>query len=107
MHWSTDHASWDSAQVYIDVYGTGRNFNSIWKHDWDGRKHLSTIEQLSSEYFPAGSYMPGYPIDLHLKYKNKMLNLEQSSGIVGFFMGFLKNTCMLINRNLSFREGKI
>ncbi|HAL65705.1 MAG TPA: hypothetical protein DCP10_09075 [Bacteroidales bacterium] len=35
-----------------------------------------------------------------------MLNLEQSSGIVGFFMVFLKNTCMLINRNLVLERGK-
>lgn len=74
VHWSTDHATWGSAQVYVDVNGQGREFNSEWKHDWDGRKHLSTIEQLSPEYFPAGSYMPGYPIDLHLKLDGTTLN---------------------------------
>ncbi len=67
VHWSTDWAVWSSAEVSVTLPGATVNFPSEWKHDFGGRKHLSTIGQISHEHFPAASYQPGYPISLALK----------------------------------------
>ncbi|MGC8866221.1 MAG: hypothetical protein ACP5O2_10940 [Bacteroidales bacterium] len=73
VHWSTDWTVWATAEVEVSLPGASTNFPSEWKHDWGGRKHLSTIEQISPYHFPAAAYQPGYPISLNLKLNGNTL----------------------------------
>jgi hypothetical protein len=81
VHWSTDWAVWSTAEVSVTLPDETSDFPSEWKHDMGGRKHLSTISQVSSQHFPSSSYQPGYPISLVLKldgmtqntYSNEMM----------------------------------
>lgn len=93
VHWSTDWAIWGTAEVSVNLPGTTVDFPSEWKHDWGGRKHLSTIDQLSPNHFPATSYQPGYPISFDLKldgltqntYTNEMMLFDlQKQDVSGY-----------------------
>ncbi len=99
IHWSTDWLTWSAAEVKVDLPGISVNFPSQWMHDFGGRKHLSTIDQISPTHFPASSYQPGYPISFDLKldgttqntYTNEMMLFAlQKQDVSGYIYNSVK-----------------
>lgn len=93
IHWSTDWLTWSDAVVRVNLPGATTEFPSQWMHDFGGRKHLSTIDQISPSHFPAASYQPGYPISFDLRldgttqntYTNEMMLFDlQKQDVSGY-----------------------
>lgn len=74
IHWSTDWVTWSTADVLVHLPGQSVNFPSEWKHDWGGRKHLSTQMQVSYEHFNNSSFQPGHPISFDLQLNGSTLS---------------------------------
>ena len=74
IHWSTDWLVWSTAEISVNLPGETVNYPSEWKHDEGGRKHLSTIQQISPQHFSPTMYQPGASISFNLQLNGTTLN---------------------------------